>query len=246
MTGVAIVTGGTKGVGLAIARGLARAGHAVAVLYRSDEGAASDAEAGLRKEGVDVVAVPADVTDAAALDSAVTTVEAQLGPVSILVNNAGSRRAAPVAETSDADWSAVLGDNLDSAFRCIRRISPGMAARGYGRIVNLGSTGGVTGVANHAAYAAAKTGLIGLTRVTARELAPTGVTCNLVLSGAIGAGMTARITDEQRHGLAGMIPMARIGEPEELAGAVAYLCSPGAGYVTGAVLPVDGGLSMGW
>ncbi|MDQ1375132.1 MAG: 3-oxoacyl-[acyl-carrier protein] reductase [Actinomycetota bacterium] len=237
---VTLVTGASKGIGRACAVALAAAGHAVAVGYSSDEdgGAKTAAEVG-------GLAVHVDVADAASVDAAFDTVEEALGKVTILVNNAGVTADGLLMRMTDEQWSGVLRTNLDGAFHCTRRALPAMVRAREGRIVNVGSVAGILGSAGQANYAAAKAGLAGLTRAVAREVASRCVTCNLVAPGPIATAMTDALADERRAELARTVPLGRMGTPQDVAAVVAFLCSEAAAYITGAVVPVDGGLSMG-
>lgn len=236
----ALVTGASKGIGRACAVALAAGGHRVAVGYASDSegGAKTAAEVG-------GIAVHIDVTDPEGVDVAFSEVEAALGPVTVLVNNAGVTADGLVMRMADDQWSSVLRTNLDGAFHCTRRALPKMVRARAGRIVNVGSVAGILGNAGQANYAAAKAGLAGLTRAVAREVASRSITCNLVAPGPIATAMTDALPAERRADLARTVPLGRMGTPEDVAAIVAFLCSDAASYVTGAVVPVDGGLSMG-
>jgi 3-oxoacyl-[acyl-carrier protein] reductase len=242
---VALVTGGSRGIGRACALALAAAGHRVALCYRADKEGAADTAAAITDAGGEALAVAADVADAAAVDAAVKEIESAWGPVLILVNNAGVTRDGLLLRMTDEQWGEVLRTNLDGAFYAIRRVAPGMVRSRYGRIVNVGSASGATGSAGQVNYAAAKAGLLGLTRSVARELASRNVTCNLVAPGPITTAMLDALPEDRRADLAAMVPLARLGTPEEVGATVAFLCSEAAGYITGAAVPVDGGLSMG-
>ena len=172
-------------------------------------------------------------------------IESAWGPVQILVNNAGVTRDGLLLRMSDDQWGEVLRTNLDGAFYAIRRATPGMIRGRFGRIVNIGSASGFTGAAGQVNYAAAKAGLVGLTRSVARELASRNVTCNLVAPGPIATAMLDGVSDERQAELTKLVPLARLGTPDEVGATVAFLCSEAAGYITGACVPVDGGLSMG-
>jgi 3-oxoacyl-[acyl-carrier protein] reductase len=242
---VALVTGGSRGIGRACAVALAGAGHRVALCYRADKEGAAETAAAITEEGGEALAIAADVADAAAVDGALKEVEATGGPVQILVNNAGVTRDGLLLRMSDEQWGEVLRTNLDGAFYAIRRVAPGMIRSRFGRIVNIGSASGATGSAGQVNYAAAKAGLLGLTRSVARELASRNVTCNLVAPGPIATAMLEALPEDRRADLAAMVPLGRLGTPDEVGATVAFLCSEVAGYITGAAIPVDGGLSMG-
>ncbi|HET7486432.1 MAG TPA: 3-oxoacyl-ACP reductase FabG [Acidimicrobiales bacterium] len=237
---VAFVTGGSGGIGGAVVEALAAAGHRVAVGYGTNREAAEKTAA-----GVGGVAVQVDVTDPASVDAAFKEVEDSLGPVEVLVNNAGVTADGLVMRMSGDQWRKVLSTNLDGAFHVTKRAVPGMVRRRWGRIVNMGSVVGSTGNAGQANYATTKAGLIGLTRSLARELGSRNVTVNLVAPGPIATAMIDAMTDEQRANMTSAVPLGRMGTPAEVGAVVAFLCSPAAGYVTGAVVPVDGGMGMG-
>jgi 3-oxoacyl-[acyl-carrier protein] reductase len=242
---VVLVTGGSRGIGRACAIALAGAGHRVALCFRSDKEGAAETAATITDAGGEALPVAADVADAAALDGAVKEIESTWGPVQILVNNAGVTRDGLLLRMSDEQWGEVLHTNLDGAFYAIRRVAPGMVRGRYGRIVNVGSASGFTGSAGQVNYSAAKAGLLGLTRSVARELASRNVTCNLVAPGPIDTAMLEALSEERQSALAGLVPLGRLGTPDEVGATVAFLCSEAAGYITGAAIPVDGGLSMG-
>ena len=237
---VALVTGGSGGIGQAIAEALAAGGHRVAVGYGANREAAEKAAA-----GVGGMAVHIEVTDPAAVDAAFGEVEQSLGPVDVLVNNAGIAADGLLMRMSDDQWRRVLSTNLDGAFHATRRAVPGMVRRRWGRIVNMGSVVGSTGAGGQANYAATKAGLIGLTRSLARELGSRNITVNLVAPGPIATAMIDAVSDERRAEMTAAVPLGRMGTPAEVGAVVAFLCSSAAAYVTGAVVPVDGGLGMG-
>jgi 3-oxoacyl-[acyl-carrier protein] reductase len=241
----AFVTGGSRGIGRACAIALAEAGHRVAFCYSSDDDGAKATRAAVEKAGADTLAVRADIRDPAAVDSAFGEIEHALGPVELLVNNAGTTEDGLVARMSDEQWQRVIDTNLTGAFHTIRRAAPKMMRARWGRIVNVSSVGAHRGGPGQANYAAAKAGLVGLTRSVARELASRGITCNVVAPGPIVTAMTDAMPDEWRAWAEGAVPLGRLGTSEECAAVVAFLCSEAAGYVTGAVVPVDGGLAMG-
>ena len=243
---VCLVTGASGGIGRAVAIALAEAGHTqIAVAWSGNaEGGAQTCKE-VEAAGATSLGVAVDVSDPASVDSAFKQVEAAFGPPEVLVNNAGITRDGLLMRMSDADWQAVLRTNLDGAFHTIRRATPKMMRARFGRIVNLGSVVGSVGGAGQANYSAAKAGLIGLTRATARELASRGITCNVIAPGPITTAMTDALPEERRTELAAAVPLGRFGGPEEVAATVAFLASDLAGYITGAVVPVDGGLGMG-
>ena len=230
---VALVTGGNRGIGLAIARALEGAGHDVVVGSRSGE-----APSGL-------AAVRMDVTSTDSVDAAIGEVEDRHGDVGVLVANAGITRDTLLVRMHDDDIDAVLQANLVGAIRCARRVARGMIRARSGRIILVSSVVWALGSAGQVNYAAAKAGLIGAGRSLARELGTRGITTNIVAPGFIETDMTAGLSDEQRSAILGQIPAGRYGSAEEVAQAVAFLAGEGAGYVNGAVLPVDGGLGMG-
>ena len=243
---ICFVTGASGGIGRAVAVALAEAGHtqiAVAWSGNADGGAQTCKE--VEAAGATSLGVAVDVSDPTSVESAFKQVEAAFGPPEVLVNNAGITRDGLLMRMSDDDWNAVLRTNLDGAFHMIRRATPKMLRARWGRIVNIGSVVGSVGGAGQANYSAAKAGLIGLTRATARELASRGITCNVIAPGPITTAMTDALAEDRRNELAGAVPLGRFGSPEEVAATVAFLASEPAGYITGAVVPVDGGLGMG-
>lgn len=230
---VALVTGASKGIGRAIAARLAGEGFRVAGTYRSGD----------VPDGVH--AVRCDVTDPASVENAFVEVEAELGPVEVLVANAGVTRDTLLPRMSEEAWADVLDTNLTGTYRlCRRAVRPMMKAR-YGRIIAISSVVALSGSAGQVNYAASKAGLVGLVRSLGKELGGRGITANVVAPGFIETDMTAALSDEQRERYLGSIPAGRLGSVDDVAAAVAFLASDAAGYINGAVLPVDGGLGMG-
>ena len=229
-----LVTGGNRGIGLAIARSFAEAGDRVAVTHRS-----GDVPEGL-------VGVRCDVTDTASVDAAFTEAEEKLGgPVEVLVANAGVTKDGLLMRMSDEDWDTVVDTNLAGSFRCARRASKGMIRLRRGRIILISSVVGLYGGPGQANYAASKAGLVGLARSITRELGGRGITANVVAPGFIETDMTAVLAEETRKTYQAAIPAGRFATPEEVAATVRFLASPEAAYISGAVIPVDGGLGMG-
>ena len=228
-----LVTGGNRGIGLAIARRLAAGGDQVTVTSRS-----GDAVAGL-------ATVACDVRDAAAVDEAFAKVEAEQGPVEVLVANAGITHDQLLALMKDEDFTEVIDTNLTGAYRVAKRaVRPMMRAR-HGRLIFISSVAGLLGSAGQANYASAKAGLVGLARSLARELAPRKITSNVVAPGFVDTEMTAALPQERKTAILASVPLGRLASADEVAGVVSFLASDEAGYITGAVIPVDGGLGMG-
>ena len=234
----AFITGSTRGIGHAIARALHAAGAKVAVVGRDR----ARAEAVAAELGDRTVGVACDVAQADQVEAAIAAAERALGPIDILVNNAGLTRDNILLRLTDADWNAVLDANLKGAFHTTRAVIKGMMKRRAGRIVNITSIVGLTGNKGQANYAASKAGLIGFTKSVAKEYASRGVLANCVAPGFIETDMTAALPDEARATLLQDIALGRLGRPEDVAGAVLFLASDLAGYVTGQVLVVDGGM----
>jgi 3-oxoacyl-[acyl-carrier protein] reductase len=229
-----LVTGGNRGIGLACTQAFLADGHRVATASRS----------GGEVEGA--LAVTCDIADPAAIDAAIAQVEAELGPIEVLVANAGMTKDGLLVRMSDEDFASVVETNLTGTFRLARAVTKNMMRARFGRIVMMSSVGAYLGAAGQANYAASKAGIIGLARSMARELATRGITVNVVAPGPIDTDMFSAVTDKRRDELAATVPMNRLGAPEEVAAVVRFLASDEAGYVTGAVVPVDGGLGMGF
>jgi 3-oxoacyl-[acyl-carrier protein] reductase len=230
---VVLVTGGSKGIGQGIAVRLAQAGHRVAATYRSGD----------VPEGV--VGVQCDVTDPGQVEAAFAQVESAIGTVEVLVANAGITRDTLLMRMSDEDWDQVIATNLTGAFRVARRAARPMIRGRFGRIVFISSVVGQMGSAGQVNYAASKSGLVGMARSLARELGSRGVTANVVAPGFVETDMTAELGEDLVKKYAEQIPLGRLGSVGDIAGTVEFLASDAAGYITGAVIPVDGGLGMG-
>ena len=238
---VAIVTGGSRGIGLAISRALADAGARVAVIGQDATRAATAAAA---LPGTGHVGYACNVADPAGVQATTAQIEKNLGEIAILVNNAGITRDNLLVRLRDQDWDDVLGVNLKGAFNTIRAVAKGMMRRRAGSILNVTSVVGITGNAGQANYSAAKAGLIGLTKSVARELAPRGIRCNAIAPGYIETDMTAGLNEEQTRGIREKVALGRLGQPEDVAAVARFLVGPGAGYITGQVLVVDGGMVL--
>jgi 3-oxoacyl-[acyl-carrier protein] reductase len=228
-----LITGGNRGIGRAIAEEFLAAGHRVAVTARSGDG----------PEGA--LTVRADVTDAASVDAAFTEVEKELGPIEVVVANAGMTRDTLMMRMSDDDFTSVVDTNLAGAFRVAKRASKGMLKARFGRIVLISSVVGLYGSAGQVNYSASKSGLVGIARSITRELGARGITANVVAPGFIDTDMTAALPEDLQKKYLESIPAARFGDSAEIAKAVAWLAGDDAGYISGAVIPVDGGLGMG-
>ena len=238
---VALVTGGGRGIGLAIAQELAMAGATVAIVD-VDEGGARSAASSLPGDGH--VGFKADVTHAQEMQAVIQEVEGAVGPITILVNNAGITRDNLLLRMSEEEWDQVLAVNLKGAFNATKAVARGMMKRRQGSIINIASVIGLMGNAGQANYAASKAGLLGFTKSVAREFASRGVRCNAIAPGFIQTEMTAKLNPEVVEGLKSQIPMGTLGEPQDVAGVVRFLAGPQAAYITGQVIGVDGGMVM--
>lgn len=230
---VVLVTGGNRGIGRAIAERFVRDGYSVAVTARSGEG----------PEGT--LTVRADVTDAVALDAAFTEVEQKLGPVEVVVANAGITKDTLLLRMSEDDFDSVVATNLGGTFRVVKRASKGMLRARFGRVILISSVVGLYGSAGQVNYSASKSALVGFARSLTRELGGRGITANVVAPGFIETDMTAELPEETQKQYKANIPAGRFATPDEVAGVVTWLASDESGYISGAVIPVDGGLGMG-
>ena len=230
---IALVTGGNRGIGLAIATALKRAGHEVVVTYRT----------GLAP--VDFHAVQMDVTSTESVDEAFTCIETQWGVPEIIVANAGITKDGLVMRMSDGDFEDVISANLTGAFRVARRATRGLLKLKRGRLIFIGSVVGGVGAAGQVNYSASKAGLVGMARSFARELGSRGITANVIAPGFVETDMTVDLDEKRRSAIAAQVPLGRFCSPAEIADVVAFIASPQASYITGAIIPVDGGLGMG-
>ena len=228
-----LVTGGNRGIGYAIAQEFLAQGHRVAVTARSGSGPQGS------------LSVVADVTDGASLDAAIQEVEAKLGPVEVLVANAGITKDTLLMRMSDEEFESVVNTNLSGVFRVLRRVTKSMIKQKFGRVILIGSVVGLLGSAGQVNYAATKSGLVGMARSITRELGSRNITANVVAPGFIDTDMTAELSEELQKSYIEKIPAGRFASPSEVAKVVAWLSSDDAAYISGAVIPVDGGLGMG-
>lgn len=241
---IALVTGGARGIGKAIAMKLAQQGAAVIVNYSGSEEKARETVEEILKAGGQAESMQCDVSDFASCENLAKAVLEKYGRLDILVNNAGITRDGLIMRMSESDYDAVLDTNLKGAFNMIRHFSKAFLKQRSGRIINISSVSGVMGNAGQANYSASKAGLIGLTKSVARELASRGICVNAVAPGFIATDMTDKMPESAKEGMKGVIPMGRIGEPGEIAEVVAFLAGDQAGYITGQVICVDGGMAI--
>jgi 3-oxoacyl-[acyl-carrier protein] reductase len=238
----ALVTGGSRGIGRAISLRLAQMGAAVFINFTSNEEAARAVFSEIEAMGGNAFLCPFDVADKKAVKQAISAIIKEHGPIQVLVNNAGITRDGLLARMKEEDWDRVIDVNLKGAFNCIQACAMAMMKSRWGRIINIGSVVGTMGNAGQANYSAAKAGLGGLTKTVAREMAPRGITANLVAPGFVETDMTADLPEKIKTALLDQIPAGRMGRPEEIAGAAGYLVSEEASYITGHTLHVNGGL----
>ena len=240
---VALVTGASRGIGAVVAQRLAQDGAKVAVNYQASAAAAAQVVAAIAAAGGAAIAIPADVSQEDAAQALVQQTLEQWGRLDILVNNAGITRDRLLLRMTPQDWDEVLQVNLRGAFLCTKYVMPHLIRRRQGRVVNMSSVVGLSGNPGQANYAAAKAGLIGFTKAVAREVASRHITVNALTPGFIDTGgMVEQLTAEARQQILARIPMARFGSADDVAAAVAFLCGPGAGYITGQTLTIDGGM----
>ena len=241
---IALVTGGMGGLGTAICKALATDGYIVVANCLPGFPPKEEWLALTRAEGYDFHAAEGDVSDYASCVAMVQKIEAEIGPVDVLVNNAGITRDNMLRKMVKGDWDAVLSTNLDSVFNVTHQVLPGMVERGWGRVINMSSVNGVKGQFGQANYSAAKAGILGFTKAIAQEVAKKGVTVNAIAPGYIGTDMVMAIKPEAREQIVATIPVGRLGQPEEIGHLVRYLTSELAGFMTGATLNINGGLHM--
>lgn len=240
---VALVTGASRGIGRACAIELAKSGVPVAINYNENADAAKETLRLVEGHGGEGICVPADVSEGASIERMFGEIHEALGPVTVLVNNAGIRRDGLMLSMRDPAWTEVVDVSLRGAYRCSRLALKDMLRAGWGRIVSIGSVAGLRGSAGQANYAAAKAGLIGLTKSVAREVATRGITANVVAPGLVETEMTTSLSGDQWDALISTIPAGRAGTPEEVASLVGFLCSDAAAYVNGSVMVIDGGMA---
>jgi 3-oxoacyl-[acyl-carrier protein] reductase len=241
---IALITGSSQGIGRATAERLAQSGAEIVINYRNNASAAAEVKANIKAMGRRCIAIQADVSLEEDVSSLFAETNEALGPVSILVNNAGTTRDKLILQMSLADFEYVVDTNLRSAFLCTKAALRGMMKAHWGRIVNISSPSALLGTPGQANYSASKAAIIALTLTTAREMASRNITANAIAPGFIPTELTSTLTDQQRQYLLDNTPIGRFGTPEEIAAAINFLCSPEAAYITGQTLCVDGGMAM--
>jgi 3-oxoacyl-[acyl-carrier protein] reductase len=240
----ALVTGGSRGIGRSIVLDLAESGCSVVFTYHSAEEAAKKVEEEASKFGTTVLGIKADASQYAEAEKSVNFAVEKLGGLDILVNNAGITKDGLLMRMSEADFDAVINANLKSVFNYTKAVMKPMMAQKYGKIVNMSSVVGIVGNPGQANYVASKAGVIGLTKSNAKEFASRNITVNAVAPGIISSDMTAALNDKQKEAIMNMVPLKKMGSPEDVAKVVTFLCSPDSDYITGQVIAVDGGMSM--
>lgn len=241
---VALVTGASRGIGRAVALTLAKEGAKVAINYAGNEAAAEEVKKEIEALGKDAIIVKANVADSAEVEAMVDKTIAELGGLDILVNNAGITQDGLLMRMKEEQWDAVLNTNLKGIFNCTKAATKYMMKQRSGKIVNMSSVVGIMGNAGQANYAAAKAGVIGFSKSTAKELASRGITVNVIAPGCIDTDMTAVLPDKVKEAMLATIPLARLGKPQDIADAVVFFVSDNAAYITGQVICVDGGMVM--
>lgn len=241
---IALVTGSSQGIGRATAERLAKAGADIIINYRSSASAAHEAQASVEALGRRCIAIQADVSQEEQVSHLFVEANKALGPITILINNAGTTRDKLILQMSLADFEHIIDSNLRSAFLCTKAALRGMMKARWGRIVNVSSVAGLLGSAGQANYSASKAAIIALTISTAREMASRNITANAVAPGYIPTDLTANLSEQQRDYILNSTPVGRFGTTEEIAAAISFLCSPEAGYITGQTLCIDGGMAM--
>ena len=241
---VALVTGGSRGIGRACALSLGEAGHAVAVNYARNDAAAKETVEQITSTGGSAVAVQADVSDSDSVTAMFEQVSDELGPVEVLVNNAGITRDGLLLRMGEADWHDVLETNLSSVYLCTKAAMRSMVRRRWGRIISLSSVAGISGNPGQANYAASKAGVIGFTKSIAKEVGARGITANVVAPGFIATDMTDALGEDAMEAAVETIAVGRLGDPRDVASVVTFLASDAASYITGQTITVDGGLAL--